>query len=81
MQGIEEDEVRVSSDIDIEVHVIGVDISEIGVHFFKPVLPYLMATHDEDIIGFQFTLYIGVWLIASSRGGGYGRFHFFYVGF
>ena len=50
MQGIEEDEVRVSSDIDIEVHVIGVDISEIGVNFFKPVLPNLMATHDEDII-------------------------------
>lgn len=69
MQGIEEDKVRVSSDIDIKVYVSRVDISKIGVYFFKSILPYLMATHDEDIIGFKFALYIGVWLIAGSRGG------------
>ena len=52
VQGVKEDEVRISSDIDIKVYVIRIDISEIGVYFFKPVLPNLMATHDEDIIGF-----------------------------
>ena len=52
MQGVKEDEVRIPCYIDIKVYVIRIDISEIGVYFFKPVLPYLMATHDEDIIGF-----------------------------
>lgn len=52
MQGIEEDKVRVSCNIYIKVDVVGVDIGEVGVYLFKPVLPYLMAAHDEDVIGF-----------------------------